>query len=90
MKNTPNPPSRKVPTEDPRFSQAVQAYEQALKALQAQKFDRAKPLFEKVVASGSKELIDRALVHLNICNQQLSRCRISLPIAKSTMTMRFR
>jgi tetratricopeptide (TPR) repeat protein len=73
MKNTPNQSSGRAPTEDPRFTQAVQAYEQALKALQAQKFDRAKPLFEKVIASGPKELVDRAIVHLNICNQQLTQ-----------------
>ncbi len=73
MKNSSHPSPAKASTEDPRFAQAVQAYEQALKAMQAQKFDRAKPLFDKVIASGSKELVDRALVHLNICNQQLSR-----------------
>ncbi len=58
---------------DPRYTQAVQAYEQALKSMQSQKFDRAKTFFEKVIASGQKELVDRALVHLNICNQQLTR-----------------
>ena len=56
-------------TVDPRFAQ----YEQALKSMQSQKFDRAKALFEKVIASGPKELVDRALMHLNICNQQLTR-----------------
>src|SRR5208283_4301190 len=58
---------------DPRYTQAVQAYEQALKSMQSQKFDRAKTFFEKVIASGQKELVDRAMVHLNICNQQLTR-----------------
>ena len=56
-------------TVDPRFAQ----YEQALKSMQSQKFDRAKALFEKVIASGPKELVDRAPMHLNICNQQLTR-----------------
>lgn len=65
------------PTEDPRFLQAVQSYEQALKFIQAQKFDRAKALLEKVVAAGSKELADRASVHLNICNQQLAKSSTS-------------
>jgi tetratricopeptide (TPR) repeat protein len=73
MKNTPHSSPAKTSTEDPRFAQSVQAYEQALKAMQAQKFDRARPLFEKVIAGGPKELVDRALVHLNICNQQLTR-----------------
>lgn len=69
----PRPPAPLKPTEDPRFQQAVQAYEQALKAMQTQKFDKAKPLLEKVMSAGSKELSDRAAMHLNICNQQLAR-----------------
>jgi len=56
---------------------AMQSYEQALKLLQAQKFDKAKPLLEKVLASGHKELADRASIHLNICAQQLSRAQNS-------------
>ena len=59
--------------DDPRFAQAVQNYEAGLKALQAHKYDRAKAHFEKVVAGFSPELSDRAAVHLNSCNQQLSR-----------------
>jgi tetratricopeptide (TPR) repeat protein len=53
-----------------RFSQTVQSYEQALKLLQTQKFDKAKVLLEKVIESGISELADRAKVHINICNQQ--------------------
>ena len=60
-------------TADPRYTQAVQAYEQALKSMQSQKFERAKVFFEKVIANGPKELVDRALVHLSICNNQLTR-----------------
>ncbi len=60
-------------TDDPRFTQAVQNYEAGLKALQAHKYDRAKACFEKVVAGPSPELADRASVHLNSCNQQMSR-----------------
>ncbi len=60
-------------TEDPRFTQAVQNYEAGLKALQAHKYDRAKACFEKVVGGPSPELADRAAVHLNSCNQQMSR-----------------
>lgn len=59
--------------EDPRFAQAVQNYEAGLKAMQAHKWDRAKAHFEKVVGGASPELADRASVHLNACNQQLSR-----------------
>lgn len=59
--------------EDPRVTQALQNYESGLRALQEHKFDKAKPLFQKVLAGPSKELIDRAAVHLSICNQHLER-----------------
>ena len=38
------------------FAQSLQGYEQALKLLQTQKFDKAKLLFEKVIESGISEL----------------------------------
>ena len=63
--------------DDPRFAQAVQNYEAGLKALQAHKYDRAKALFEKIVGGPSPELADRANVHLQTCNQQLSRVSTS-------------
>jgi tetratricopeptide (TPR) repeat protein len=59
--------------DDPRLTQALQAYEAGLRALQEHKFEKAKPLFQKVLAGPSKELCDRANVHLNICNQHLER-----------------
>lgn len=63
----------KAPVEELTTAQAIQLYEQALKAMQVQKFDKAKPLFEKIISSGPRELADRARLHLNICVQQLSR-----------------
>jgi len=60
-------------TEDPRFTQAVQNYEAGLKAMQERKFERAKALLEKVMTAGSRELADRAAMHLNTCQQQLAR-----------------
>jgi tetratricopeptide (TPR) repeat protein len=41
--------------------------------MQEHKFDRAKSSFEKVLTGPSKELADRARMHLNTCNQQLAR-----------------
>jgi tetratricopeptide (TPR) repeat protein len=55
------------------FPHPMQAYEQALKFLQAQKFEKAVPVLEKLIAGGPKELADRAAIHLNICRQQMSR-----------------
>jgi tetratricopeptide (TPR) repeat protein len=60
-----------------RFAQALQSYEQAQRLLQSQKFDKAKPLLEKVIESGVSELGDRARIHLNICNQQLDQIQNS-------------
>jgi len=57
---------------DPAFAQAVQNYEAGLKAMQEHKFEKAKGLLEKIIASGPRELADRARVHLNTCIQQLS------------------
>jgi tetratricopeptide (TPR) repeat protein len=65
--------AKKTVAEDPRYTQALQSYEAGLRAMQEHKFDKAKPHFQKVMAGPSKELIDRATVHLNICNQHLER-----------------
>jgi len=59
--------------DDPKFSQALQNYEAGLRSLQERKFDKAKALFQKVMSSGSRELADRAGVHLSACNQNLER-----------------
>ena len=67
------PTAKKPVAEDPRYTQALQSYESGLRAMQEHKFDKAKPHFQKVVAGPSKELIDRANVHLSICNQHLER-----------------
>ncbi|HKD83441.1 MAG TPA: hypothetical protein VKB58_01745 [Terriglobales bacterium] len=64
-------------SDDPRFAQAVQNYEAGLKALQAHKYDKAKVYFEKVMSGPSPELADRASVHLNTCNVQMSRVSTS-------------
>ncbi|MGA8865585.1 MAG: hypothetical protein WB510_01375, partial [Candidatus Sulfotelmatobacter sp.] len=63
--------------DDPRVSQALQSYETGLRALQEHKFEKAKPLFQKVLAGPSKELADRATVHLNTCNLHLERSAVT-------------
>jgi tetratricopeptide (TPR) repeat protein len=64
---------KKTVVDDPRFAQAVQNYEAGLRAMQEHKFDKAKSHLQKVVSGPSKELADRAHVHINACNQQLDR-----------------
>jgi tetratricopeptide (TPR) repeat protein len=66
------PPQKPVVKDDPGFTQAVQNYEAAVRAMQEHKFEKAKVLLEKIVASGQMALIDRARVHLNLCTQQLA------------------
>ena len=65
------------PAQDPQFAQAVQNYETGLRSMQERKFDKAKTLFQKIVATGPKELADRASVHLNACSQQLAKTSIA-------------
>lgn len=66
-------PKKESIAEDPRHTQALQSYEAGLRALQEHKFEKAKPLFQKALAGPSKELCDRATVHLNACNQHIER-----------------
>jgi len=67
---------KKTLAEDPRFSQAVQSYEAGLRAMQERKFDKARGLLQKVLAGPSKELADRAAVHLSTCNQHAERAAV--------------
>jgi tetratricopeptide (TPR) repeat protein len=71
-KKIPAPQAKPGFKEEPGFAQAVQNYETGLKAMQEHKFEKAKGYLEKVVANGPRELADRARMHLNTCNQQLS------------------
>lgn len=70
------------PAHDPQFAQSVQNYEAGLRAMQERKFDKAKTLFQKIIATGPKELADRATVHLNACNQQLARANVNFKTAE--------
>ena len=65
--------AKKSVGDDPRYTQALQSYESGLRAMQEHKFDKAKPHFQKVIGGPSKELADRATVHLNTCNQHIER-----------------
>jgi tetratricopeptide (TPR) repeat protein len=67
------PTAKKPMAEDPRYTAALKSYEDGLRAMQEHKFDKAKPHFQKVVGGPSRELADRAAVHLNTCTQHLER-----------------
>lgn len=44
--------------------------------MQERKFDKAKTYFQKAISGPSKELVDRASVHLNTCNQHVDRAAV--------------
>jgi tetratricopeptide (TPR) repeat protein len=67
--------------EAPAKQAQLKAYEEALGLFQQQKFQRAKQSLERVLEGPSKELRDRALVHVRICDQRISR--VPTPAAKS-------
>jgi tetratricopeptide (TPR) repeat protein len=48
-------------------------YEEGLKHFQQQKFQRAKQSLERVLEGPTKELGDRAQVHIRICEQRITR-----------------
>ena len=68
---TQKPIAKKSIADDPKVAQAIQNYEAGLRAMQEHKFDKARTHLQKAVRRPSKELADRACVHLNTCNQHL-------------------
>jgi tetratricopeptide (TPR) repeat protein len=58
---------------EPLRQQQLKSYEEALRQFQQQKFHRAKEMLEKVLEGPTKELADRAQMHLRICEQRISR-----------------
>ena len=58
---------------DPLAQAQLKSYEEALKLVQEQKFQRAKQVLEKVIEGPTKELKDRAAVHLRAVEQRLSK-----------------
>ncbi|MBZ5551933.1 MAG: tetratricopeptide repeat protein [Acidobacteriia bacterium] len=61
-----------TPERDP---QAVKLYEAALKSFGSHEFARARDTFQKVIDQFPKEpdIVERARVHLNICQQRLAK-----------------
>lgn len=63
----------------PARQQQLKLYEEALGYFHQQKFHRAQQALERVLEGPSKELADRARVHLRICEQKISRPAASAP-----------
>jgi tetratricopeptide (TPR) repeat protein len=56
---------------DPRVQAQLKVYEEAMALFHQQKFQRAKQELEKVLEGPSKELADRARMHLRIVEQRM-------------------
>ena len=65
----------KTPIEKPDVAtqQQLKQYEEALRLFQQQKFHKAMLLLEAVVKGPSKELADRAGMHIRVCEQRITR-----------------
>lgn len=73
-KNLPPPPPAQrggVELVDPRVQAQLKVYDEALSLFHQQKFAKAKQELEKVLDGPSKELIDRARMHINIAEQRM-------------------
>jgi len=68
----PHPPQRGgVELVDPRVQAQMKIYDEALVLFHQQRFQRAKQELEKVLEGPSKELADRARMHLKIAEQRM-------------------
>jgi tetratricopeptide (TPR) repeat protein len=65
--------------EAPAKLQQMKLYEEALQHFQEQKYQRAHQTLLRVLEGPSKELSDRAKVHVRICEQRISRLPSSAP-----------
>ena len=73
-KNLPPPPPAQrggVELVDPRVQVQLKLYDEALSLFHQQKFAKAKQELEKVLDGPSKELIDRARMHIKIAEQRM-------------------
>jgi tetratricopeptide (TPR) repeat protein len=64
-----------VPTHAPRPSPALEAFERAMKALGRRDFEKARQLFDALVAAhpGEAELVERARAYRVLCQRELDR-----------------
>ena len=78
-----HPPQRGgVELVDPRVQAQLKLYDEALSLFHQQKFARAKSELEKVLEGPSKELADRARMHLKIAEQ---RMKTGIPVGPNLL-----
>ncbi|MBI4466817.1 MAG: hypothetical protein HY656_05255 [Acidobacteria bacterium] len=66
-------PARLEKVIDPKVAAVMRIYEEAMRHFNHQSFRRAKEILQKVLAGPSRELAERARVHIAICEQRLQR-----------------
>ena len=64
---------------DPAVQAQLKVFDEAVRYFQQQKFHKAQQSYEKVLTGPSKELADRAGVHLRICQQRIARMPAASP-----------
>ena len=63
---------RKLTPEEIQYRNSVTQFENGVKQFNRQKFEKARPIFERLVNLPARDLAERAQVYLNICKQRLS------------------
>jgi tetratricopeptide (TPR) repeat protein len=58
---------------DPKVQAAIKAFAEATQYFHRQNFARAKALFEKAGSNAPSEIASRARVHINLCEQKISK-----------------
>jgi tetratricopeptide (TPR) repeat protein len=58
---------------NPEVERQLKLYDEAIEYFQQQKYLKAKQALERVIAGPSKELADRASLHLRACEQRISK-----------------
>ena len=56
-----------------QYEAAVRNYDAAVRAFRRENYDKAAEIFEKLLASGVRDVADRAQVHLRLCKQRITR-----------------
>ena len=63
---------RKLTQEEIQYRNSVTQFENGVKQFNRHKFEKARPIFERLVNLPTRDLAERAQVYLNICKQRLS------------------
>jgi tetratricopeptide (TPR) repeat protein len=57
---------------NPSQQQSLQAYQTGIQLMQEGKFEKARAVFEKLIAGGPAEVLERCRVYLAVCQSKLS------------------